>query len=194
MQNQVNRPSATSGGFVVGLLLVLTGVFFLVARYLPSDVGQYGWPLFVVMAGVVLLVIGMTGRSVSGFVVPGSIVTVVGSILAVQSAFGLFATWSYAWALAFPGAVGLGIAIQGMMVGNGDQVRTGTRMMATGAVLFAIFGAIFEGLLHVSGYDFGTVGDLLIALMLIASGVVLIIVRIASGRSGATPPTPLPGA
>jgi hypothetical protein len=192
MQSQMNRPTVTSGGSLVGLLLVLAGVYFLIARYLPFDIGQYGWPLFVVLTGATILVVGMSVRAMSGLVIPGSVVTVIGLILAVQNTFSLWATWSYAWALAFPGAIGLGIAIQGMIVGNRNRVRAGARTMSTGVVLFLVFGAFFEGILHVSGYDLGSVGDLLIPLALIASGVVLIVIRLFSGRPGAGSQAPAP--
>jgi len=43
-------------------------------------------------------------------VIPGSIITIAGLVLAVQNTFDLFATWAYAWALVAPGGVGLGIA------------------------------------------------------------------------------------
>lgn len=192
MESKINRPTAASGGFVFGSLLVVTGIFLLLAQYLPSDYARYGWALFVVMAGGAFLFIGMTARSVSGLVIPGSIITVVGLILAVQETFGLYATWTYAWALAFPGSFGLGLAIQGTMVGRSEQVRVGARMMTTGAVLFLIFGAIFEGIFQFSGRGFGAAGDTLIPLALIATGVLLIAIRFVGGRPAATPPTQLP--
>ncbi|HET7465282.1 MAG TPA: hypothetical protein VFL29_01335 [Candidatus Dormibacteraeota bacterium] len=190
MQNQMHRQSTVGGGAGLGLLLIAAGLVFLVARLLPFDIGQYGWPLFIVMFGLAFLLIGMT-TSASGFVVPGSIATVVGLILAVQNTFDLWASWSYAWALVFPFSIGVGTALLGMRSDRPDQVRTGTGMAGTGIALFLVFGAFFEGILHVDGFEIGSVGDLLIALILIGSGVLLLILRMASNRSvHALPPAP----
>src|ERR1051326_67321 len=182
MQNQIKRQSAVSGGWGLGVFLIVAGVVFLMARLLNVDVGQYGWPLLVILAGITFLAIGLSSRISSGFVVPGSIVTMVGLILAVQNTFGLWAAWSYAWALVFPFAVGIGLALLGLRMDQPEQVRVGTRMAGTGVVLFLVFGAFFEGILHVSGVDLGSVGDLLIPAVLIGSGIVLIVLRMASPR------------
>jgi hypothetical protein len=191
MQNQMKRQTSASSGFGLGVFLIAAGIVFLLARFMPFDVGQYGWPLFVIMAGAALMIIGLTSRGTAGFVVPGSIVTVVGLILAVQNAFGLWAAWSYAWALVFPFAVGLGIALLGMQLNQPEQVKTGTRMAGMGIVLFLVFGAFFEGILHVSGYDIGVAGNVVIPLVLIFSGVVLIVLRSATSRpSRLLPPAP----
>jgi len=190
MQNHINRQSAYSGGFGLGIFLIVAGVIFLAARLLPFDIGQFGWPLIVILAGVTFLLLGLTSRTAAGFVVPGSIVTMVGLILAVQNAFGLWAAWSYAWALVFPFGVGLGIALLGMQLGQPEQVRIGSGMAGTGVVLFLVFGAFFEGILHVSGIDLGQVGDLLIPLVLVFSGVVLIVLRMSWNRPAKVLPAP----
>lgn len=181
MQNNMSRQSVVGGGAGLGLLLIIAGVFFLVAQYLQFDLGQYGWPLFVIMFGVAFLFIGLATPA-SGFVVPGSIVTMVGLILAVQNAFDLWAAWSYAWALVFPVSVGIGVALLGMQTKNQRQVRDGTRMVGVGIAMFLVFGAFFEGILHVDGVVIGSTGNLLIALVLIASGVVLLVLRMATSR------------
>ena len=191
MQNQMNRQTSVGGGLGLGVFLIVAGIVFLFARFLPFDIGQYGWPLFVIMAGAAFMIIGLTSRSTAGFVVPGAIVSVVGLILAVQNAFGLWAAWSYAWALVFPFAVGIGIALLGMQLNRPEQVKTGTRMAGMGIVLFLVFGAFFEGILHVSGYDFGVAGNVVIPLVLIFSGVVLIVLRTATNRPARfLPPAP----
>ena len=192
MQNQIKRQSAVSGGWGLGVFLIVAGVIFLMARLLNVDVGQYGWPLLVILAGITFLAIGLSSRISAGFVVPGSIISVVGLILAVQNTFGLWAAWSYAWALVFPFAVGIGLALLGLRLDQPEQVRVGTRMAGTGVVLFLVFGAFFEGILHVSGVDLGSVGDLLIPAVLIGSGIVLIVLRMASPRPAKDffPPAP----
>jgi hypothetical protein len=61
-----------------------------------------------------------------------------------------------------------------------------------------VFGAFFEGILHVSGYDIGIAGNVVIPLVLIFSGVVLIVLRTATSRPNrflppAPPAPPTPG-
>ena len=116
METQPDRNLISSNptpSMVLGILLIAAGVLFLAARVGNFDLGQYGWPLFVIVPGIALIALGVTSRQVSGLVIPGSIVTVTGLILAVQNALDLWATWSYAWALIFPGAIGLGTVILG---------------------------------------------------------------------------------
>ena len=190
MQNNINRQSAVSGGTGLGLILIVAGVIFLIAQHIPFDVGQATWPMFIILFGVSFLIIGLATPAV-GFVVPGSIATIVGLILAVQNTFDLWAAWSYAWALVFPFSIGVGIALLGMQMKNQRQVREGTRMAGVGIALFLVFGAFFEGLLHVDGFEIGSVGSLLISFILIASGVVLLVLRMASNRPWrALPPAP----
>lgn len=191
MQNQFKRQASVSGGWGLGVFLIVAGIVFLLARLLPFDMGQYTWPLFVIAAGAMFLALGLAGRSLAGFVIPGSIVTMAGLILAVQNTFGVWAAWSYAWALVFPFSVGVGIALLGMQLGQPDQVRIGSRMAGTGVVLFLVFGTFFEGILHVSGIDLGSVGDLIIPVVLIGTGLVLIVLRMATSRPRpSVPPAP----
>lgn len=190
MQNQVHRQSTVGGGAGLGLLLIVAGVIFLVARFLPVDIGQFTWPMFIILFGLAFLMIGLATPAF-GFVVPGSIATMVGLILAVQNTFDLWAAWSYAWALVFPFSIGVGTALLGMRTKNQRQVREGTRMAGVGIVLFLVFGAFFEGMLHVDGFEIGSVGSLLISFILIGSGVVLLVLRMVSNGSGpALPPAP----
>jgi hypothetical protein len=170
MNNQI-KGSTNSGPLILGSLMILAGILFLVANYLPADIGQYGWPFFVIAAGAGMLAVGLLTRPVSGLVIPGSIVSVVGTILLVQNTFDLWATWSYAWPLVFPGAVGAGIAIKGLVDGQQGQVVTGRSMVVAGLILFAVFGAFFEGLLHIGGLALGPAGNLLVPFILIGAGI-----------------------
>lgn len=185
METQPNRnvtsSQAAATSTVFGILLIAAGLVFLVARFWNFDLGQYGWPLFVIVPGLALIALGVTSRPVAGLVIPGSIVTVTGVILAIQNSFNLWATWSYAWALIFPGAIGMGTMILGAVRGDGKQMNGGLQAMMAGLALFAVFGVFFEGMLHVSGLNFGVAGDILIPIVLIGTGLVLLITRILSG-------------
>lgn len=182
MENKLTPGSQSNAGVVLGALLILAGLLYLVSRFAPFDVGQYGWPLFVIAPGVALIAFGVAVRSAAGLVVPGSIVTVVGLILAVQNMFGLWAAWSYAWALVFPGSVGVGVALLGAAHREQAQIERGLWMALTGLALFAIFGLFFEGVLHVSGVDFGPVAGVVFPVFLIGIGLALLIAAIFSRR------------
>jgi len=187
MQNQIsptNRRSPSDAGVVWGILFVLVGVFFLAARYAPAEVGQLGWPFFVLVPGLALLFIGATVRSVSGLLVPGSVVTVVALILAVQSTFDVWASWSYAWALVVPGSLGLGAALMGLVRHDRKQTEDGMRATLVGVALFAVFGVFFEGVLRVSGLNFGAPFDIVLPVFLIAIGAAVLAFRLIRPRSG----------
>lgn len=184
MENQYHHRSPSSSGAAWGVLLILAGLFFLAARYLPVDVGQYGWPFVVILAGLTLLLVGGTSRSVSGLLVPGSIVTVVGLILAVQNAYGLWATWSYAWALVAPGSIGLGVALVGLARHDRAQAQNGKRAALVGLGLFVGFGAFFEGVVRISGIDWGP-AEIVLPVILIIAGVVLLAFRLVDRRPAA---------
>ena len=55
----------------------------------------------------------------------GGIVTMIGVVLAVQEAYGLYQTWAYAWALVAPGGVGVGLTVYGLLARRGDDLRGG---------------------------------------------------------------------
>jgi hypothetical protein len=170
------------GSLILGLLLILVGAAYVIGQYVPRpfievDLGHYGWPLFVIGPGLVLLAIGATSRGASGLCIPGAIITVTGIVLAIQNTFDLFATWAYAWALVAPGGVGLGLFIQGIATGQAGLRAAGLRTMGIGAAIFLIGGAFFEGVIHISGREFGFIGQLLLPALLIAVGVWLLLRR-----------------
>lgn len=180
MENRMSRGSRSSSGAVLGVLLVVAGIVFLASQYLPADLAQFGWPVFVILPGIAMLAVGFSSRSVAGLAVPGSIVTTVGLILAVQNTYDLWATWSYAWALVFPGAVGLGIALMGMTTGDGKLIRRGSRMALAGVALCAVFGIFFEGVLKVGNLDLGPVAAFALPIFLIAVGLAFLVRSVIS--------------
>jgi hypothetical protein len=185
MENRINRRSQRSSGAVLGVIFVVAGLLYLAQQYVPFNVGEYAWPLLVVFTGLALLIGGIAVRSASGLIVVGTIATVVGLILAVQNTFGLWASWSYAWALVAPGAVGLGIAIRGLVNGSTQEVERGGWMALVGVSLFVVFALFFEGTLRINGFDLGSAGNVILPLVLIGIGVAFL-VR-AMTRSGKGP-------
>jgi len=175
------NPNASTAPSLVGVLLIVAGGLFLAIRISNIDVSQYGWPLFVILAGVALVLLGIISRPLAGLVVPGSIVTMVGAILAVQNSFGLWASWSYAWTLIAPTSIGVGTVILGLTHGDRQQVSDGTQAVLVGLGLFAAFGVFFEGILHVDGTAAGPITDVALPVLLIAAGIVLVAWRLYRG-------------
>jgi hypothetical protein len=171
------------GGLIFGGILIVLGVLFLAERAFDVQFGRFGWPLFVIVPGVLLLAASLAagGREGSGLAVAGAITTVVGLVLAVQNATGLWATWAYAWALVGPGATGLGLMFYGVLKGQGDLVTNGIRSLGSGLALFAVFGLFFEGVIGLSGEPF-LLGSDLLPIALIGLGVVLLGWSLVRGR------------
>jgi hypothetical protein len=150
---QMGRNQAERGTVALGVALVVIGGLALLGRALSIDILGLGWPLFVLIPGVVLFAGGVAvgGRAGLGMAVPGGIVSMVGLVLSVQAATGLWATWAYAWALVAPGGVGLAFVVYGLVTAQPDLARTGVPILLTGLGLFVVFGLVFEGVLHLSG-------------------------------------------
>ena len=182
MENKLRSGARDSSGVVLGALLILAGILFLVLRLGPVDFGQSQWPLFVIVPGLALIVVSLTSRALAAFAIMGSIVLVTGLILAIQNTFGVWAAWSYAWALVFPGAVGLGIAIIGAQRRDRSRVERGLWMVATGVTLATIFGLFFEGLLHVSGITFGPALGIVLPVLLVVFGFALLAAAVLPRR------------
>lgn len=134
---------------VLGVLLVLFGIWFVVVQQVPSlkflaEV-QFQWPFYVVGAGAIILVVGLlTGTP--NMTIPASIVAGIGGILYYQNQFNDWESWSFLWTL-IPGFVGVGTILAGLL---GEDTRHnlvhGLNLVVISAVLFLIFAAIFNRL------------------------------------------------
>ena len=149
----MGRNQAERGTVVLGLALVVIGGLALLGRALSIDILGLGWPLFVLIPGIVMFAGGVAigGRAGLGLAIPGGIVSMAGIVLSVQAATGLWATWAYAWALVAPGGVGLAFIVYGLITRQPDLARNGVPILLTGLGLFVAFGLFFEGVLHLSG-------------------------------------------
>ena len=135
---------------VLGSALVIVGVGWFVMRELAIDpfkaVSDAGWPYFVIIPGVALLLVSLvrTPPSGVGFAIAGSIVTTVGCVLLYQQTTGHWTSWAYAWALVGPGAAGLGMLAYGLIFGQRDLLAPGARLVAIAAAIFAVGYWYFE--------------------------------------------------
>jgi hypothetical protein len=169
---------------VLGGLFVLVGAILLAAQFVRVDIGHYGWPLFVIAPGVVILFLALTARGAvgEGLAILGSIITASGLILLYQNATDHFESWAYAWALVFPGAIGIGMVLYGLRAGRPGNVRTGTRLAGTGLVVFLVGAAFFEGVIGIGGYHLDHIAGVAVGAIIIALGALILVLNLTSGR------------
>ena len=181
---QMGRNQAERGTVVLGLVLVVIGGLALLGRAMSIDILGLGWPLFVLIPGIVMFAGGLAigGRAGLALAIPGGIVSRVGIVLSVQAATGLWATWAYAWALVAPGGVGLAFLVYGLITGQPDLARNGVPILLTGLGLFVAFGLFFEGVLHLSG-DALPLAEPVLATGLIILGAAILVLGVM-GRRG----------
>ncbi|HEX2625391.1 MAG TPA: hypothetical protein VHL56_00630 [Candidatus Limnocylindrales bacterium] len=136
---------------VIGVLLVVVGVIALIVREadvnLLPGLGTWGWPLFVLVPGLVMLGAGvlLPAPRGAGLAVAGSVVTTLGALLFYQSQSGHWESWAYAWAL-LPGAAGAGLLGYGVLARERGMRTTGTWLLGIAAVVFLAGAWFFEGL------------------------------------------------
>jgi hypothetical protein len=133
---------------VLGIILILVAGWLIATRISPElariiRLPVFAWPMWVIFAGAVLLVIGLlTGAP--AMAVPACIVAGIGGILYYQNASQDWGSWAYMWTL-IPGFVGVGSILAGVLGEDfKSSVRTGLNSVVVSAVLFAIFGTFFH--------------------------------------------------
>lgn len=165
----------------LGMVLIVVGVFALVVVVAGIDLTQYGWPLFVIIPGLTLLVAGFVSFG-QGASIPGGVLTVLGLVLAYQNSTGDWPSWAYAWALIVPGGVGLGMYLQAMRDRDQHALKTGRTLMFIALMIFAIGFVLFESILGISGRDYGIVGKAALPALLIVIGLILLVRSIQRAR------------
>ena len=169
--------SERAGSAGLGAVLIAVGAVFFAAQVLGVDVGRYGWPTIIVGAGALMLLMGLSGSDPSrGLVFPGSIVTTVGLILLYQNTTRHWESWAYAWAL-IPASVGVATMLRALLTGHPRGARRGLSTAAFFLLLFALGLSFFEGVVHISGRDFGYVGQYAFPVLLILTGVWMLVAR-----------------
>lgn len=151
------------------LILIALGAWFLAVELVPAvreiAYGRATWPLSIVGAGALMLVVGLITWT-PGWAVPACIVGGIGGLLYWQNLTGNWESWAYAWTL-IPVFVGVGIILAGVLRGRvRDALIGGGWTIFSGLVMFSIFGSFLGGL--------EIVGQLW-PLLLIAVGVIFLV-------------------
>lgn len=157
----------------LGILLILLGAWFLAARIVPDLQNLVNcfseWPLQIIGAGIVLLIIGLVVGA-PRMAVAACLVAGIGGILYYQNLTGDWNSWSYMWTL-IPGFVGVGNILAGILgAGFRRSLGSGLNLMMTSAALFLIFAAFFGGLNLLGAYG--------AAILLILLGVWIVILSL----------------
>jgi hypothetical protein len=164
----------SSGAAVLGALLIALGLVFLAGNYWNVDVGQYGWPIYVIGPGLAVVLLGLTQRNGSGLTIFGSMLAIIGLILLYQNLTDRWESWAYAWTLVAPGGSGVGMLVYGARAANGGMMRAGLWQIFTALGLFAAGFLFFEALIGISGRHF-PLPDWVLPAAVIALGLLLLI-------------------
>src|SRR5712671_2399408 len=174
------RPGGGSSG-ALGIVLVVVGLFALGVVLFGVDLTQYGWPLFVIIPGLTLLVVGFVGGG-QGASIPGGIVTMLGLLLAYSNSTGDWPSWAFAWSLVVPFGVGLGIYLQALRDRDLVALKRGRTLMFVGALIFMIGFVLFESILGISDMDYGVFGKAALPGLLVVIGIILLVRSIQRSR------------
>ncbi|MDE3088336.1 MAG: hypothetical protein KGJ80_02970 [Chloroflexota bacterium] len=143
MMNQMDRSR-----IVVALVLILVGVWFLLAQFVPAlamfTINDRTWPLIIVGVGATIGLAGLATWT-PGLLVPACIVGGIGGLLYYQNLTGDWKSWAYAWTL-IPGFVGVGVFFSSLLSGRlREAISGGAWLVFISAVMFLIFGAFLGG-------------------------------------------------
>ncbi len=176
------RPRRTGSSAALGIVLVVVGLFALAVVMSGVDLTENGWPLFILIPGLTLLVVGFISFG-SVATIPGGIVTMLGLVLAYANSTGDWPIWAYAWALIVPGGIGLGMYLQALRDRDLNALRTGRTLMFVGLMIFLIGFVVFESILGISGRDyFGPIGKAALPGLLIIVGIILLVRSVQRSR------------
>ena len=179
------RSNERSPAPILGVLLVLIGLFFVVMQAFEFDwlrIFQASPYLFSGI-GLILFVLALIagGRRGETLVVLGSMMTMVGLLLLYQDRTGRWASWTYAWTLVTPTSIGIGFLIYGFLKRQPELTRRGLRMTAVGLALFLVFLVLFEVIFNFNSLFTGLT-NYLPAMILISIGAVILVVNWARRR------------
>jgi hypothetical protein len=130
-----------------GILLILIGGWFLAVQFFEPLEDWFDnfaeWPFWIIGLGLLFLVVAVVS-GMTGWAIPGTVISGIGGILYYQNYTNDWASWAYAWTLII-GFVGIGVFIMHLLDGNlRKAVSEGGNSIITSAVLFLIFGSFFR--------------------------------------------------
>src|SRR5256884_6768226 len=177
-------PARRGGGSstALGIVLVVIGLFALLIVLSGVDLTESGWPLFIIIPGLTLIVVGFLWLGAVA-TIPGGIVTMLGVVLAYSNSTGDWPLWAYGWALVVPFGVGLGMYMQALRDRDQHALRTGRTLIFIGLMILLIGFVLVESVLGISGRGyFGPVGKAALPALPILVGVILPVRRVQRGR------------
>jgi hypothetical protein len=178
-------PRRGGSGVALGVVLVVVGLFYLIVQVAAVDLSTFGWPLFIIIPGLTLLIVGLISLG-TGAAVPGGILTMVGLVLAYQNSTGHWTSWAYAWPLVAPGGVGLGLFLQGLRERSSGMIRQGRSLMLIAALIFLVGFVFFESILNISGINDVPIVKAALPALFIVIGILLLARSIQNSRKRST--------
>jgi hypothetical protein len=186
VDDDIRRRRRLGGEAALGGLLLLLGIVVLLGQALDLEVGEVGWPFFVIVPGLGLLGMGLAtpGRLGEVLATAGGVVTMVGLVLLVQNASDRFDTWAYAWTLVFLAGAGIGRWLLGVVRHRRDLAISGGWLIGTGLGGFLVLAVFFEVVVGIGGdgRHVGAAGRYTLAALLILVGLVLLGRRLLAAR------------
>jgi hypothetical protein len=181
MSEQMKVQLQGNGNKAAGAILIVLGVLLLIGQWFRIDVGHWGWPLFIIVPGVVTLFIGSAteGQASRPLTIAGSMIAAVGLLLFYQNMTDHWESWAYGWALIAPTAFGVGEIIYGLLKDDPQTVSTGTRLVTIGLVVFVAGAVFFELVLGVGGFGMSA---WVWSVLLIGVGAFLVLRNVASSH------------
>ena len=165
---QTNRNNV--GALIGGAILIGFGLLSLVSRVFTNIDWGLLWPFAIIGFGVLFFIaMFAAGKGGAAFAIPGTIISGIGLAVLVQNLTDHWEAMSYFWTV-IVFLVGLGIFIMGWYGEDPNQQRSGAKVMRVGAILFIIFGTIFESI-------FSDLDNMIFPILLILLGGYLVISR-----------------
>lgn len=176
IQKKLETQNSRRSTFLLGAGLLILGVIMLAGQLLNVRLGNFVWPFIFIVPGTVIFLSALSSESSSseGFVVLGSILTMLGLVFLAQTVLDLWASWAYAWSLIAPTSIGIGQMIYGARKGRDGIVQTGKHLATIGLTMFAVGFIFFELVLNISNIGFARFGLPTLPMALILLGVIIL--------------------
>lgn len=170
---------------VGGLLLIALGVFLLVANNFYLPLLSSLWPFIIIVVGIAFFAAMVArGPAGGGLAIPGSILTLLGITLLLQTLTNNWVNMTYVWPLFVFGGIGIGLLIDSWWADRLELKRAGYTMLLMALIFFVAFGTFFSAL-------FGQSNSVAVfAVLLIIAGVIALVLRLTntSGLIDRLPP------